>query len=304
MTIIVYCEKDDLTGEELLTKARCIAGRAEIVALDEGCGESLFTYGADQVYRIARYDDDCAQGSYVSDIIKALHPDITLFPATVRGRFLSAWIAARLKTGLTADCTELSITDDGLLRQTRPAYGSSLTADILCRERRPQMASVRPGVFRKNRLSVLNDRSPSDWTGAAPDPLMEKISFDPVNGGHSLKTAKIVVAGGKGVGSKEGFAFLKRLADRLGGALGATRGAVDAGYISYAHQIGQTGITVHPDLYIAFGISGMVQHVVGMNNSGRVIAVNPDKSAPIFRAADYGIIADWRETAEYIMDHY
>jgi len=216
----------------------------------------------------------------------------------VRGRFLSAWVAAKLKTGLTADCTQLALEENGLLRQIRPAFGGNLTAHILCREKRPQMASVRPGVF------PLPPPSPQPLFShhllaveEAPF-FMQKAGFIPSESALSLQSAPVIVAGGKGIGSKKGFEKLFELAYLLGGAVGATRSAVDAGYIPYAHQIGQTGVTVRPRLYIALGISGLIQHTVGMNGADKVIAVNTDKSAPIFSCADYGILSDWESTAD------
>ncbi|MBQ8082218.1 MAG: electron transfer flavoprotein subunit alpha/FixB family protein [Clostridia bacterium] len=302
MKIAVYCEKMREDGLALIGKARAMAPKSRVIALCEEQDEAVLSCGADELAYLGLVLDDCAQACRVAEVLKTLGPDIALFPATVRGRFISAWAAAKLQTGLTADCTALSITEDGILKQTRPAYGSNLTADILCRERRPQMASVRPGVFPVPASTKrVEDRAFSDLSGLAAPSLLELLAHTPVEGGASLSSARVVVAGGKGVGGAEGFALLRVLAELLGGAVGATRSAVDAGYISYAHQVGQTGVTVRPELYIAFGISGMIQHTVGMSAARTVVAVNTDKNAPIFRSADYGIVAPWRETALYML---
>ena len=305
MRILILCEKGSTAGLELLGAARHIAPAARITALTEAgsecipyCGEC----GADETVLIPDGLDDTALADTAAECLGDIMPDIVLFPATVRGRFISAWVAARLETGLTADCTDLQLTDDGLLRQIRPAFGGNLTAEILCRSRRPQMASVRPGVFPLvtlypgKKIPVLKEYS-------QPVPSrMKKTGYVPVESGVSLQNARVIVAGGKGIGSAAGFRKLKELADLLGGALGATRSAVDAGWIGYEHQIGQTGVTVHPELYIAFGISGMIQHTVGMNASKKVIAVNTDRNALIFRCADYGIVAGWEETADEMIN--
>ena len=244
-------------------------------------------------------EDDCQQAGRIARALELLAPDAALFPATVRGRFLSAWVAAELDTGLTADCTELAITEDGLLKQIRPAFGGNLTADILCKVRRPQLASVRPGVFPLPENLESGKQLPTRTLDILMgESLMQRTGFQPVDSGVSLQNARVIVAGGKGIGSKEGFDKLAELAQLLGGAVGATRSAVDAGWIGYEHQIGQTGVSVHPELYIAFGISGFVQHTVGMNSAKTVVAVNTDRNAPIFACADYGIVADWEETID------
>ncbi len=307
MKIVIAAENRGASPLELLGKARQMAPDAGITARGEGAefpSDAYRAAGADEVILIPSGLDDCAQGSRMAEAIRRLAPDSVLFPATVRGRFLSAWVAARLKTGLTADCTQLELTEEGLLKQIRPAFGGSITARILCRERRPQMASVRPGVFpppegtsprpgfRTHEMDLPDVRS-----------MMEKIAFQPTENDLSLQSAPVVVAGGKGIGGKKGFEKLFELARLLGGAVGASRSAVDAGYVPYAHQIGQTGVTVRPRLYLAFGISGAVQHTVGMSGAGTVVAVNLDRNAPIFSSADYGIIADWEETVGALIQY-
>ena len=303
MKTVVFCERDHDAGYALIGEARRMSPGDRIIALYEGPDPAgSLASGADEAVYLAPSADDCAQGSRIAEALAKLVPDIVLFPATVRGRFLSAWAAGKLQTGLTADCTGLSLTEDGLLRQTRPAYGGNLTASILCREKRPQMASVRPGVFPPP--EGRTERTCAAGRVLELAPVMDRIRLirqRELPGGSSLQEADVIVAGGKGIGGREGFGLLFRLADALHGAVGATRSAVDAGWIGYAHQVGQTGVTVRPRLYIAFGISGMIQHVVGMRGAGTVIAVDQDRNAPIFQAADYGIVAPWRETAEYML---
>lgn len=298
MKTIVYMEKAHLHGCELIAKAKEFSQTVIALCEDEGSCPAAFSAGADKAVILPYSTDDCAQGDAASEAIRALDAHSVLFPATIRGRFLSAWAAAKLETGLTADCTSLGVTEDGLLLQSRPAFGGNLTADILCRTARPQMASVRPGVFPMPPL-CMDASGPMDRLDLS-DPLsyLTLTGFTPAENTISLQEAKVVIAGGKGVGSKKGFEKLSRLASLLGGAVGATRSAVDAGYTTYDHQIGQTGQTVRPELYIGFGISGIVQHTVGMDSAKTVIAVNKDRLAPIFSHADYGIVGDWEEICD------
>ena len=302
MITVVYCEAGHRHALELIAKARTLS--SEVIALceDEAACSACVAAGADRVALLPLLADDCAQGDLAAAALSDLAPDSVLFPATVRGRFLSGWAAARLQTGLTADCTALGVTPDGLLLQSRPAFGGNLTADILCCERRPQMASVRPGVFPMPETEGNVPAAPIEKLDVRPlrDYLM-RTGFTPAENAVSLQDAQVIVAGGKGVGSRKGFDKLFRLAALLGGAVGATRSAVDAGYIGYAHQIGQTGVTVRPRLYIVFGASGAIQHTVGMSAAKTVIAVNRDRLAPIFRSADYGVAADWEETIDVMI---
>lgn len=302
MITVVYCEAGHRHALELIAKARMLS--SEVIALCEdeaACGACLAA-GADRAALLPLAPDDCAQGDAVSAALYRLAPDSVLFPATVRGRFLSGWAAARLQTGLTADCTALGVTPDGLLLQSRPAFGGNLTADILCREKRPQMASVRPGVFPMPETEGNVPAAPIEKLDVRPlRDYLTREGFTSAQNAVSLQDAQVIVAGGKGVGSRKGFDKLFRLAALLGGAVGATRSAVDAGYIGYAHQIGQTGVTVRPRLYIVFGASGAIQHTVGMSAAKTVIAVNRDRLAPIFRCADYGVAADWEETIDVMI---
>lgn len=304
MTIAVYCERVGNGGIELIGRGKALGAR--VIALVEGEGaERELACGADGAMLIGLSEDDCAQGTRAAQALKRLSPDAALFPATVRGRFLSAWAAAKLGTGLTADCTGLALTKDGLLEQSRPAFGGNLTADILCRERRPQLASVRPGVFPlpAGRESVGRAEVESFEPTSLPT-LLKRLDFTPVQSGVSLQTARVVIAGGKGVGGRKGFDKLFELAALMGGAVGATRSAVDAGWIPYAHQIGQTGVTVRPKLYIGFGVSGLVQHVVGMSSAATVVAISKDRNAPIFRCADMGAVCGWEEAADAMIAYF
>lgn len=299
ITIAVLCEGDGSAAAELLGKARQLTPSGRVLALaetEEPPLSAFASFGADEAAALGRLTDNCAQADRIADALRQLQPDAVLFPATIRGRFLSAWAAAKLHTGLTADCTALSLTETGLLKQVRPAFGGNLTAEILCKTARPQMASVCPGVFPEPAPLTGRTCALRPLKLAASPERMERLSFTPAESGVSLQGAPVIVTGGKGVGSKKGFEKLEELAALLGGGVGATRSAVDAGWISYPHQIGQTGITVRPRLYLAFGVSGLVQHTVGMSSSGVVVAVNKDRNAPIFACADYGIVADWEET--------
>ncbi len=298
MTIAVVCVA--ASAAELIGKARSLSDAAHVVALCEK--ESAPCAGEDEVLCIGRAADDCAQGTRIAEALRRLAPEIALFPATIRGRFLSAWAAAKLDTGLTADCTELSLTDDGLLKQVRPAFGGNLTAEIVCRTHRPQLASVRPGVFASPERRECCADAKALTVADVPE-LLKPLRFTPVENGVPLQSARVIVTGGKGVGGKQGFAKLAELAGLLGGVVGATRSAVDAGWIDYAHQIGQTGVTVRPDLYLCFGVSGLIQHVVGMSAARTVIAVNTDRNAPIFRSADIGFVGDWEPVADQMIKY-
>ena len=310
MTTAVYCEAAHLHGLELIAAARRFSQRVTALCEDAAHAQACRAAGADEVIGIPMAEDDCAQGTMAAQIIGQLDPDSVLFPATVRGRFLSAWVAAKLETGLTADCTSLGVTPDGLLLQSRPAFGGNLTADILCRQRRPQMASVRPGIYPMPELPI---RELCKGMDAAPVRCMEgrrareymtRVGFEPARSTVSLQEARIIVAGGKGVGSKRGFEKLFRLAGLLGGAVGATRSAVDAGYIGYAHQIGQTGVAVRAELYIACGISGQIQHIAGMQESSIIISINNDPNAPINTIADYVITGNLEDVLPKLIKYY
>lgn len=272
--------------------------------------ERLFAYGADRVYVVDH--PALAQGSedlYVRELVKLIRqhkPEILLAGATSLGRSFIPRVAALLETGLTADCTGLDIDQQKrLLLQTRPTFGGNIMATIVCESRRPQMATVRPHVFKRGLprserrgdiILVDFDReglsSRTRLLGFLED-LTEKVKLD---------EADIVVSGGRGLGKAENFQMLAELADALGAALGSSRPPVDEGWVPYSHQVGQTGKTVCPKLYIACGISGAVQHLAGMQTSEVIVAINEDANAPIFQVATYGIVGDLFKVVPLLTD--
>ncbi|MFC1523511.1 FAD-binding protein [Thermodesulfobacteriota bacterium] len=262
--------------------------------------EELIAYGADTVYLVddpalEHFTDD-AYGNVLTDLILEHKPEIVLAGATAIGRSFIPRVATMLGTGLTADCTELEIReDDGVLLQTRPAFGGNVMATILCPYTRPQMATVRPMVMRPcepdtARKGAVIDVKPDASRVQSRVKVIRTVAeeTDKVN----ITEAEIIVAGGRGLDNEKGFALIQQLADAVGGAVGASRAAVDSGWISYPHQVGQTGKTVCPKLYIACGISGAIQHVVGMQSAEMIVAINKDPEAPIFNVATLGVTGD------------
>ena len=229
------------------------------------------------------------------DVINDIKPAIVLIGATTQGRDLAPRISSALNTGLTADCTNLDINEKGMLASTRPTFGGNLMATILCKNF-PQMASVRPKVLKQASEPIIKDTQFIEISPKIDDieKKVELVEFIPnaQMTGKRIDEAEIIVAGGKGLKSAEGFKLLEELANSLGGAVGASRAAVDAGWADHSIQIGQTGKTVMPKLYIACAISGAIQHTVGMNGSDKIIAINKDPKAPIFGIADVGIVGD------------
>lgn len=265
--------------------------------------EELFAYGADKVYLfenllLTTYTTD-GYTKVMAEVIKEHQPEIVLFGATHLGRDLAPRIAARIDTGLTADCTSLLIDEaDKKLIQVKPAFGGKLMAKIVCPKKRPQMATVRPGVLPKPERKDTNQGEVVRLKGnlSAADihiEVVEKVKKTQVQ--ISLTDADIICAGGRGLGDAAGFALLEELAQTVGGVVGASRAATDAGWIDTAYMIGQTGTTVKPKLLFACGISGAIQHVIGMEKSDIIIAINNDPDAPIFSIADYGIVGDYKE---------
>lgn len=263
--------------------------------------QELIAHGAHKVYV---YDDPKFEHYNTTAFTRALvhffnevKPNVYLVGATNIGRDLGPRVANALQTGLTADCTNLFVDDDGkTIVWTRPALGGNIMAEIVCRNNRPQMGTVRPNVFKKpeadpNATGEVIDMH-VDLTEA--DFLTKFVELIKVGGnGIKIEEADIIVAGGRGMNGNEAFTgMLKELADVLGGAVGASRAAVDAGWMDALHQVGQTGKTVGPKIYIAAGISGAIQHLAGMSGSDCVIAINKDEDAPIFKVADYGIVGD------------
>ena len=229
-------------------------------------------------------------------LVEKYGPTSILIGASNNGRDLAPRLSCRLKTGLTADCTALDIDDEtGNVAWTRPAFGGNLMATIMCPDNRPQIGTVRPGVFKKGvrmeRHAEIIHETISVEAEKIRTQVLELVT-DIADGNVDLEGAEIIVSGGRGVGGPEGFDIIRQLADVLGATVGASRAAVDAGWISHAHQVGQTGKTVGPRLYIACGISGAIQHLAGMSGSDVVVAVNKDSRAPIFDVADYGVVGN------------
>ncbi len=309
--IWVFAEHRDMEFHpvtfELLTEAKKLALdlKCEVSAVllgdddIESKTKELFEYGADSIYLSTHKEfKNYRTAPYtrtVSEMIKKFKPEVFLIGATTVGRDLAARLAIRINAGLTADCTGLSIDPQKkILNQTRPAFGGNIMATIISPNHRPQMATVRPKVFRRSQV---------------PDPKSQIIKFDSIVNDEDLlvkivevikdETAKInlqeadiVVSGGRGISDPKNFEMIEALAKALGGAVGASRATVDAGWISTHHQVGQTGKTVAPKLYIACGISGKIQHLVGMQGADIIVAINKDPDAPIFKVATYGIVGD------------
>lgn len=294
--ILVLCPFEVDKG--LLTKAAELADQV-CTLIPLGQAETAARFGATKIYELDGKDaaDEGAFAAWLASWVKDLGCRIVLAPATVRMRNVMPMVAWHLKAGLTADCTGLEMEGENLI-QTRPAFGNSLMADIRSLSD-IQMATVRPGTFRPEQIPV-ESYSVERVCYDAPERVTLQ-SFVRTSEGKPLTQAEIIVAGGMGVGSREGFQKLELLAKKLGGALAASRTAVDAGFAPYRCQVGMTGVTVCPKLYIAVGISGAVQHLAGMSASGKIIAINTDPKAPIFDYADYGIVGDWETVIDTLL---
>jgi electron transfer flavoprotein alpha subunit len=258
-------------------------------------------HGADRAYIVEHEVLSQYRTGPFSDVLTGLinthKPEIVLFGATPMGRDLASRIAARIGAGLTADCTGLDIDPETkLLRQTRPAFGGNIMATILCKQARPQMSTVRPRVMKKipPRENAQCEIVRTEVNLNEKAVLTKIIEVIQEEGGSkvNLQDAEIIVSGGRGIKKAENFALIRELADALGGVVGASRATVDAGWIPAYHQVGQTGKTVQPKLYVACGISGAVQHLAGMSSSDTIVAINSDPDAPIFKVAHYGIVGD------------
>ena len=261
--------------------------------------QELIAYGADTVLcvdspELAQYNTE-AYTQAIVQIINEKKPSIVLIGATTIGRDLGPRVSARVETGLTADCTALAVSEDRDLLMTRPAFGGNLMATIVCKEHRPQMSTVRPGVMLKgekdtSRKGNIEDVAINFNTSRFKVKILETVKEE--KNLVDITEAKILVSGGRGVGTAEGFEKLQQLANTINAEVSASRAMVDAGCISHDRQVGQTGKTVRPEVYFAFGISGAIQHLAGMEESDYIIAVNKDKFAPIFQSADLGIVGD------------
>ncbi|NLM97732.1 MAG: electron transfer flavoprotein subunit alpha [Halanaerobiaceae bacterium] len=265
-----------------------------------GLCKELIDYGVDKIYMIDKEELGVYNDEYytqlVTELIRTYKPAVLLLGATAIGRSLGPRVAARVRTGLTADCTGLDIDPrSGDLLQTRPAFGGNIMATIVCKNHRPQMATVRPGVMKAAaKVSGYQGEIIQHDLDLSQVRLKSRVleTVKEIREGINLGEAEIIVAGGRGLGSKENFKILKELADTLGGTVAASRAAVDNGWIGQEYQVGQTGTTVAPRIYIACGISGAVQHIVGMKLSDIIIAINRDPEAPIFKYATYGLVGD------------
>lgn len=298
-------------GREL-ADARNTALSAVIIGsnLDDAC-RKLITKGADKVYSVddaslEKFNDESYSGIF-SQLIYKNKPEIVLLGATTYGRSLAPRVASRINTGLTADCTKLEIDPtDGKLLQTRPAFGGNLMATIVCPNHRPQMATVRHKVMKEmeadeSRVGEIirpEVNIPRDLVVKVKDVVKTITEMVP------LTEADIIVSGGRGMGDPKNFALISELAEVLGGAVGASRATVDAGWIEYSHQVGQTGQTVGPQVYFACGISGAIQHLAGMSSSDTIIAINKNPDAPIFKVANFGIVGDVMEVLPLLIKEF
>ncbi|MDE6409908.1 MAG: electron transfer flavoprotein subunit alpha/FixB family protein [Muribaculaceae bacterium] len=330
--LIVYCEYEDGkvadVSLELLTKGRALADKLGIKLEAVVAGDNLkdiekqiFPYGVDRVYKV----EDSRLYPYTSlphssiliNLFKEIEPRIAFMGATSIGRDLGPRVSSALHSGLTADCTSLEIGDHkdakgneykDLLLQIRPAFGGNIVATIVNPEHRPQMATVREGVMKKevkdsNYVGEVVDLDVSKYTNKE-DFVVEVIDRNIEKSKVNLKSSPIIVCGGYGMGSKENFGMLEQLADVLGGEVGATRAAVDAGWADHDRQIGQTGVTVRPKLYIACGVSGQIQHIAGMQDSSIIISINTDPNAPINSIADYVITGKVEDVVPKLIKYY
>ena len=294
-------------GLELLTPGRMMAEKqgGALVAVVIGFGVDAAVYaasehGAEKIIVVdapeyKHYTTD-AYAIAMAALVEKYGPTSMLIGATNNGRDLGPRVSCRLGTGLTADCTALDIDgESGNVAWTRPAFGGNLMATILCPDHRPQIGTVRPGVFKKSApgeggAEIIKEdiRVPEEKIRTKVLELIREMDEENVD----LTGAEIIVSGGRGVRGPEGFAPVRELAEALGGVVGASRAAVDSGWISHSHQVGQTGKTVAPKVYFACGISGAIQHLAGMSGSDTIVAINKDPDAPIFGVADYGVVGD------------
>lgn len=331
--IIVYCETNGNSvaevSLELLTKARSLAGELKVevegilVGNDlKGLENDLYAHGANTVHKVEdkrlEFYQTLPHTRLVCAIMEKQEPQIGLFGATPVGRDLAPRVASALKSGLTADCTSLEIGEhydkksdtkyENLLYQIRPAFGGNIVATIINPDTRPQLATVREGVMKREELDTPMKGKVKNWKAEEilqkEDFVVEIIDRHVEEKKVNIKGSQIIVAGGYGVGSRENFDLLYQLADVLGGEVGGTRAAVDAGYIDHDRQIGQTGVTVRPKLYIACGISGQIQHRAGMMESSMIISINTDANAPINSIADYVINGDFSEVVPKMISYY
>lgn len=302
---------------ELIGAARSLADKRSsqvcVVAMGYGVAEqvnSLFAFGADKIIvvddiRLSGFTDELEARMMVR-LIKKCNPEIILYAATARGRALAPRVAVLVNCGLTADCTELGIDpENGDLLQTRPAFGGNILATIRCSNHRPQMATVRPRVMKapvpdSSRCGEIIRENVEDSDAIKIKRIIEVFHSDET--AVNLGDAQIIISGGRGMKGPEGFNLLRKFAARVGGAVGASRAAVDAGWIPYAHQVGQTGQTVQTKVYIACAISGQIQHLVGMQSCDMIIAIDKNPNTPMMQIADIAIVGDLFEIIPEIIN--
>ena len=293
-------------GKELAEKLNTKLVAVLLGSKIENIAKDLVAFGADEVLAcdnelLAGFTTD-GYTKVICDLANEYKPEILFVGATFVGRDLGPRIAARLNTGLTADCTALDIdAEKAYLLATRPAFGGNLMATIVCEERRPQMATVRPGVFGKlekdeNRAGEIKNVEVNITEADIRTKVVEVVKNEKET--VDISESRIIVAGGRGVGSEEGFALLRELADALGGEVAGSRAAIEKGWVDKEVQIGQTGKTVRPTIYISVGISGAIQHTAGMADSEYIIAINKDESAPIMKMADLALVGDYKKIVE------
>lgn len=319
----VFCEQKkgiiQSVSWELLGKGRELADKLSVklcgILLGHNIKErvnEIFERGADKVYlvdspRLANYQNEPYTKALVK-LIEKYRPEILLCGATTMGRSLISRVAVKVYAGLTADCTELDIdTNERLLLQTRPAFGGNIMATIKTPTHRPQMATVRHKVMKeapiqKRRKGELIEENIDEPLLSSRSKLIEIV--EEIESTVNLAEANIIVSGGRGMAGPENFKIIEELALALGGAVGASRAAVDAGWMPYSHQVGQTGKTVCPKIYIACGISGQIQHLIGMQSSDIIVAINKDPDAPIFKVATYGIVDDLFKVVPLLTKHF
>lgn len=299
-------------GRKLADKLNVPLGGALLGSNIRHLANTCFEYGADEVYLIddpllEHYRSETYSKGFVS-LVEEYKPEIVLYGATPNGKDLASAVATDLKTGLTADTTMLDVNEEkGWLEASRPAFGGNIMATILCKKHRPQMATVRAKVMQKLEREVGRTGKIFEGTlNLKEEDLRTKVLeiVSETEETTSLQEAEIIVCGGKGMGDEKGFQLIHELADVLGGAVGGTRDVVEAGWLPHNLQIGQTGETVTPKLYFAIGVSGAIQHVVGMKNSNIIIAINKDPAAPIFDVATYGVVGDALEIVPALIEQF
>jgi electron transfer flavoprotein alpha subunit len=301
---------------ELLNAARGLAQKrndAEVCAVLLGhnirvLGEQLLLHGVRRVFLgdhpgLERYTT-LPYTRVICDLVQRYRPEVVLLPATALGSDLAPRAAARLNTGLSAHCTQLDVNPAGELMQVVPAFGGKVMATILCQRHRPQMATVRPGVYRKGEPQGKKGTLEEIAVRLQPEDLRQRVVdvHWERKAAQSIEEADVVVAGGVGVGDGEGWKWLERLANALHGAVGGTRPPMDEGWISEGQMIGQSGKTVRPKLYIGMGISGVIQHTVGIQDAKVIIAINNDPKAEIFETADLGVVSDFRKVVPLLIE--